>query len=104
MLALICRGGLSRPEGSADLKKPGGHGVLKIPIDTHGTASGMRHILERPEEDKRIFTPRPDEEQESAAVLPLEDVAAACRRVFARGALRLPVEPIPTHGKVLVTG
>lgn len=60
--------------------------------------------MERPEEAEWIAAFRPDEEQESGAVLLLEYIAAACRRVFASGALRLPVEPTGTHGKILVTG
>ena len=60
--------------------------------------------MEWAEEDKWVASLRPDEEQESGAILRLEHIAAACRRVFASGALRLLVEPAGTHGKILVTG
>jgi hypothetical protein len=65
--------------------------MLQIPLDAHGTTAGMRNAMERPEEDKWVASFRPDEEQESGAVLVLVDIAAAGRRVFASGALRLPV-------------
>lgn len=78
--------------------------MLQVPIDAHGTTSGVRNVMERPEEDKWVASFRPDEEQESGTVLLLEDIALACRRVFTGGTLRLPMEPVSTHGKVLVTG
>src|SRR5271157_3681694 len=64
----------------------------------------MRNVMERTEEDKRVASLRPDKQQKPGAVLLLKDIAAACRRVLASGALRLPMEPTRTHGKVLVTG
>ena len=78
--------------------------MFQIPIDAHGTTSGVRNVLERPEEDKWVASFRPDEEQESSAILLLAGIAAAARRVFASGALRLPVEPTGTYGKIFVTG
>ena len=82
--------------------------MLKVPVDAHRTAAGMRNIVQRTQEKKwvawsRPDWPRPDEQQKPGFVIALVHVSLARRRVFARGALGLPVEASRAYRKVLVS-
>lgn len=64
----------------------------------------MRHIVQRPEEEKWIAPLRPHKKQKPGSVVTLTHISLTGRRVFPGRALRLPVKAGRANCKVLVTG
>ncbi len=89
-------------ERGADFKKRGGHGVVQVPVDAHGAASGMGDVAQGPEEKEWVILLRPDKQEESCSVFTLAEVAPAGGGVFTGGALRLPVETGRADGEILI--